>query len=146
MDNWKSVTKVAGTSIKHDVPQDDESESQPRKHQHRSGGYDVVEDAGFESGPYVIVLIAVICRVEFAVLARLFDKIGATTKRLEITALLRNFIRSLIAISPDDLLPAIYLCTNRVWVHGGGGDEIDSTRVQGTRIRYWRSCDYEGDG
>lgn len=45
--------------------------------------------------------------IPFASLVRVFEACEATTKRLEMTKLLANFLRSLIAQSPDDLLPAL---------------------------------------
>ena len=50
----------------------------------------------------------------YHILTDTFNKIGMTTKRLEITLLLTNTFRSIIKRSPSDLLPAVYLCVNRV--------------------------------
>jgi hypothetical protein len=51
-------------------------------------------------------------RVPYSALVKVFTEIEATTKRIAITATLVNFFRSVIAVSPDDLLPVLYLCTN----------------------------------
>lgn len=48
----------------------------------------------------------------YAALTRVFSEVEKTTKRLEITAALTNFLRSVIVTSPQDLLPCLYLCTN----------------------------------
>jgi len=52
--------------------------------------------------------------IPYAALVRVFTEIEKTTKRLEITALLTGFFRSVILTSPDDLLPLLYLCTNTI--------------------------------
>lgn len=52
--------------------------------------------------------------VPFSFLADTFEAIADESKRLIITSLLVNAFRAVIATSPDDLLPMIYLCTNRV--------------------------------
>ncbi len=51
--------------------------------------------------------------VPFLFLARVFEECSETTKRLEISALLANALRTIVATTPADLLPAIYLssCT-----------------------------------
>jgi hypothetical protein len=40
--------------------------------------------------------------------------IATTSKRLEIISTLTSAFRAILASSPADLLPAVYLCTNRV--------------------------------
>jgi len=52
--------------------------------------------------------------VPYSALVSVFNSIEATTKRLEIQALLANFFRSIVALAPDDLLPTLYLCTNSI--------------------------------
>jgi len=52
--------------------------------------------------------------VPFAFLANTFEAIAEESKRLVITSLLINSFRAVIATSPQDLLPMVYLCTNRV--------------------------------
>eukprot|EP00195_Chlamydomonas_chlamydogama_P015251 CAMPEP_0202891666 /NCGR_PEP_ID=MMETSP1392-20130828/1671_1 /ASSEMBLY_ACC=CAM_ASM_000868 /TAXON_ID=225041 /ORGANISM="Chlamydomonas chlamydogama, Strain SAG 11-48b" /LENGTH=944 /DNA_ID=CAMNT_0049575491 /DNA_START=248 /DNA_END=3082 /DNA_ORIENTATION=+ len=52
--------------------------------------------------------------VPFEFLADTFEAIAETSKRLEIVNLLVNCFRAIIATTPEDLLPAVYLCTNRV--------------------------------
>lgn len=49
--------------------------------------------------------------VPFLFLARGFEACGETTKRLEISAILSNIFRSIIATTPADLLPAVYLAS-----------------------------------
>lgn len=38
----------------------------------------------------------------------------SVTCRLKITSILSNFFRSVIVLSPNDLLPCVYLCLNKV--------------------------------
>lgn len=44
----------------------------------------------------------------------LFQSIAGTTKRLEIISCLTAAFRAILSSTPGDLLPAVYLCTNRV--------------------------------
>lgn len=52
--------------------------------------------------------------VPYAALTATFDAISQTTKRLEISALLTNFLVEVIEKQPEDLLKTVYLCINRV--------------------------------
>ena len=52
--------------------------------------------------------------VPYAFLSATFDDIAPETKRLAIVATLTAAFRAIIARSPDDLLPAVYLCVSRV--------------------------------
>ncbi|KAF0382843.1 ATP-dependent DNA ligase [Gigaspora margarita] len=52
--------------------------------------------------------------VPYAALCKTFEKIEATTKRLEIQELLTTFFVQVIELSPDNLLEALYLCINRI--------------------------------
>lgn len=52
--------------------------------------------------------------VPFSFLADTFEAIAEESKRLVITGLLVNTFRAVIATTPEDLLPMVYLCTNRV--------------------------------
>jgi DNA ligase-1 len=53
-------------------------------------------------------------KVPYMFLAKTFDNIAATSSRIKITELLTNCFRSIICLTPEDLLPAVYLCTNRI--------------------------------
>ena len=66
--------------------------------------YDVVKDAGFKAG----------ADVPYLVLAQTFEKIEGTTLRLAKTEYLANLFRSIIQLTPRDLLPAIYLILGKV--------------------------------
>ncbi|GAX75595.1 hypothetical protein CEUSTIGMA_g3039.t1 [Chlamydomonas eustigma] len=52
--------------------------------------------------------------IPFEFLADTFEEISETSKRLDIVNLLINCFRAILTTTPEDLLPAIYLCTNRV--------------------------------
>ncbi|GMH35511.1 hypothetical protein BSKO_03379 [Bryopsis sp. KO-2023] len=52
--------------------------------------------------------------VPYQFLTDAFERISGTTKRLEIARHLTDTFRAIIARSPDDLLPAVYLCVNCV--------------------------------
>lgn len=52
--------------------------------------------------------------VPFPFLVETFIAIEATSKRLEIVNILTNALRTIIATTPEDLLPTVYLFANRV--------------------------------
>lgn len=47
-------------------------------------------------------------------LARTFDLVEKEKGKIKTTAMFCNMFRSLLALSPDDVLPAVYLCTNKI--------------------------------
>ncbi|XP_048327541.2 DNA ligase 6 [Ziziphus jujuba] len=47
-------------------------------------------------------------------LARTFDLLEEEKGRIKATSMLCNMFRSLLALSPEDVLPAVYLCTNKI--------------------------------
>ena len=53
-------------------------------------------------------------RVPYSALADVFTQIGETTSRTKIIELLRDLLRQVIAFSPKNLLPTVYLATNKV--------------------------------
>ena len=53
-------------------------------------------------------------RVPYLALAKTFEKIENTSGRLKTIEILSNLIRSIIVLTPDDLLHCIYLCLNCV--------------------------------
>jgi len=60
--------------------------------------------------------------VPFLFLARTFEACGETTKRLEISGLVANALRSIIATTPADLLPAVYLASCSIAPQYQGAD------------------------
>lgn len=47
-------------------------------------------------------------------LARTLEEIENISARLKIIEILANFLRSVIILTPDDLLPSVYLCLNKI--------------------------------
>ncbi|CAL9159626.1 unnamed protein product [Musa hybrid cultivar] len=47
-------------------------------------------------------------------LALTFDLVEQVRGKIKTTSMLSNMFRSLLALSPDDVLPALYLCTNKI--------------------------------
>ncbi|KAK8694450.1 hypothetical protein V6N13_072002 [Hibiscus sabdariffa] len=47
-------------------------------------------------------------------LARTFDLVGSEKGKIKATSMLCNMFRSLLALSPEDVLPAVYLCTHKI--------------------------------
>ncbi|XP_058179313.1 DNA ligase 6 isoform X3 [Rhododendron vialii] len=47
-------------------------------------------------------------------LARTFDLVEGEKGKIKATSMLCNMFRSLLALSPEDVLPAVYLCTNKI--------------------------------
>ncbi|XP_037287088.2 DNA ligase 1 [Rhipicephalus microplus] len=66
--------------------------------------YDPVEDACWKKG----------AKVPYLALAITLDKIDGISGRLRIIEVLSNFLRSVLTLSPDDLLSAVYLCLNKI--------------------------------
>ncbi|CAL8463942.1 g3477 [Coccomyxa elongata] len=66
--------------------------------------YDSVELATWKAGE----------PVPFLFLAHAFEAIANEPKRLQITQLLVTTFRTILATTPEDLLPAVYLCSNQV--------------------------------
>lgn len=54
-------------------------------------------------------------RVPYLWLARTFVEIEQYTARTEIIRLLTNMFRSVVELSPNDLLACVYLTINKVW-------------------------------
>jgi DNA ligase-1 len=53
-------------------------------------------------------------KVPYMALTRTFELIDGISARLKIVEILSNFFRSVIVLSPNDLLPSIYLCLNQL--------------------------------
>ncbi|XP_076674077.1 DNA ligase 1 isoform X2 [Andrena cerasifolii] len=53
-------------------------------------------------------------KVPYIALTRTLELIEDTSARLKIVEILSNYMRSVIALSPNDLLPSIYLCLNQL--------------------------------
>eukprot|EP00611_Tribonema_gayanum_P010884 TRINITY_DN209_c1_g1_i2.p1 TRINITY_DN209_c1_g1~~TRINITY_DN209_c1_g1_i2.p1 ORF type:complete len:395 (-),score=110.70 TRINITY_DN209_c1_g1_i2:222-1406(-) len=74
----------------------------------------------------------------FMHLAAAFESLAATTKRLKKADILANCFRSLLALTPEDLLPAVFLSCNKVAENmegvdmGVGGSQVTSAILQAT--------------
>ncbi|CAK1590807.1 unnamed protein product [Parnassius mnemosyne] len=53
-------------------------------------------------------------KVPYLALAKTLEIIEATSARLKMVEILSNYFRSVIALTPEDLLPSIYLCLNQL--------------------------------
>lgn len=84
---------------KSDAGSDRASDYNPEK-----SNYDPVEDACWKKG----------AKVPYLALAVTLDKIDGISGRLRIIEVLSNFLRSVLVLSPDDLLKAVYLCLNKL--------------------------------
>ncbi|XP_064416829.1 DNA ligase 1 isoform X2 [Latimeria chalumnae] len=84
---------------KSDASQESASEYNPSK-----ARYHPVDNACWSHGE----------KVPYLAVSRTFEKIEEESARLKNIETLSNFLRSVIVLSPNDLLPCIYLCLNRL--------------------------------
>ncbi|XP_043196470.1 DNA ligase 1-like isoform X2 [Amphibalanus amphitrite] len=82
----------------------DQSKTDGNKYDPSKKKYHPVNDATWKDGQ----------KVPYLALARTFELVEATSARLKMVDILCNFFRSVIALSPADILPSIYLCLNRL--------------------------------
>jgi DNA ligase-1 len=66
--------------------------------------YHPIKDACWEKGQ----------PVPYRALAQTFYCMEKTTKRLELLSIVTNYFRSVLALTPNDLVPSMYLLTNKV--------------------------------
>ncbi|KAM4016461.1 DNA ligase 1 isoform 2-T3 [Anomaloglossus baeobatrachus] len=93
----KNTGSFFGTP-KQDVSQK-ETDYNPSK-----SGYHPIKDACWNAGQMV----------PYLAIARTFEMIETESARLKNIETLSNFLRSVICLTPGDLLPSIYLCLNRL--------------------------------
>ncbi|XP_049523265.1 DNA ligase 1-like isoform X1 [Dermacentor silvarum] len=98
----KKLQNFAFTSGKSD--QNSSAASQVCNYDPTKANYDPVEDACWKKG----------AKVPYLALAITLDKIDGISGRLRIMEVLSNFLRSVLILSPDDLLSAVYLCLNKI--------------------------------
>ncbi|KAM4825084.1 DNA ligase 1 [Thomomys bottae] len=100
--------------VKAEVKQEEES-SAPRKEEVQGpleptsynpgkNNYHPIKDACWKPGQ----------KVPFLAVARTFEKIEEVSARLRMVETLSNFLRSVVALSPPDLLPVLYLSLSRL--------------------------------
>ena len=83
--------------------------------------------------------------VPYAFLADTFESIASTTKRLEIIVTLTSAFRAILASSPEDLVPAVYLCGNRV-APPHDGMELGLGEALLLKVRRGGACRAGGSG
>ena len=66
--------------------------------------YDPIEDAIWKRS----------AKTPYLAFAKTLQAIEATSGRLKTIEILSNYFRSVIVLSPDDLLPSVYMCLNRI--------------------------------
>lgn len=66
--------------------------------------YDPVDDAIWKRGE----------PVPYQAFARTLFAIETTSGRLKSVEILGNYFRSVMALTPEDLLPSVYLCLNKL--------------------------------
>ena len=81
-----------------------ESSSNQDEYSPNKDNYHPVDDAGWKKGQ----------PVPYKALAQTLYCMEKTTKRLELLSIVSNYFRSLLALSPKDLVPSIYILTNKV--------------------------------
>lgn len=62
----------------------------------------------------IISPINVCFRVPYSALARTLEEIENISARLKIIEILSNYFRSVIVLTPEDLVPSVYLCLNKL--------------------------------
>ncbi|XP_047393787.1 DNA ligase 1 isoform X1 [Sciurus carolinensis] len=76
----------------------------PTSYNPAKNNYHPIEDACWTPGQ----------KVPYLAVARTFEKIEEVSARLRMVETLSNFLRSVVALSPPDLLPVLYLSLNRL--------------------------------
>lgn len=62
----------------------------------------------------IFFIVRIIYRVPYIALARTLQEIEAVSARLKMIDILSNYFRSVIVLTPQDLLPSVYLCLNKL--------------------------------
>ncbi|XP_049756495.1 DNA ligase 1 isoform X2 [Elephas maximus indicus] len=76
----------------------------PADYSPAKNNYHPIEDACWKSGQ----------KVPYLAVARTFEKVEEVSARLRMVETLSNLLRSVVALSPPDLLPVLYLSLNRL--------------------------------
>jgi len=76
-----------------------------KKDKFKGSKYDPIKDAGWKKTDK---------NVPYAALSKMFDEVGANSARLVKIELVCNFLRSVIALHPQDLPYVVYLCANKI--------------------------------
>ncbi|KAJ8981389.1 hypothetical protein NQ317_002583 [Molorchus minor] len=62
----------------------------------------------------VFAILSELHQVPYSALARTLEGIEQISARLKIIQILSNYFRSVIVLTPEDLLPSVYLCLNKL--------------------------------
>ncbi|XP_017880616.1 DNA ligase 1 isoform X2 [Ceratina calcarata] len=82
----------------------DKKKSDSHSYNPSASKYDPIKDACWKQGE----------KVPYVALTRTLELIENTSARLKIVEILSNYFRSVIVLSPNDLLPSVYLCLNQL--------------------------------
>ncbi|CAB3229246.1 unnamed protein product [Arctia plantaginis] len=124
-DGDDSKTMRSPSPVKVKVEEDDTSnkekseEKQAVKVEANSENKVLVPEAEYDPSkskyhPVVDACWAAGAPVPYLALARTLELIEGTSARLKIVDILSNYLRSVIALTPEDLLPSIYMCLNQL--------------------------------
>lgn len=100
----KKVHNFFAPRQKENTKDTDKKKCQSHSYNPSSSKYHPINDAFWKQGE----------KVPYIALTRTLELIEETSARLKIIEILSNYFRSVIALSPDDLLPSIYLCLNQL--------------------------------
>ncbi|CAK9821968.1 DNA ligase 1 [Anthophora retusa] len=102
----KKIHPFFASKPKEDAASTDGDKKKPTSHSYNpnKSKYNPIEDAFWKEGE----------KVSYIALTRTLELIEETSARLKIIEILSNYFRSVILLSPNDLLPSIYLCLNQL--------------------------------
>ncbi|XP_060241533.1 DNA ligase 1 isoform X3 [Meriones unguiculatus] len=100
----KAAVKAEVKQEESSTPRKEETKGtlDPTSYNPSKNNYHPIEDACWEHGQ----------KVPFLAVARTFEKIEEVSARLKMIETLSNLLRSVVALSPPDLLPVLYLSLN----------------------------------
>ncbi|XP_076271584.1 DNA ligase 1 isoform X2 [Rhynchophorus ferrugineus] len=78
--------------------------NQTKEYNPKVGKYHPINDATWKKGE----------RVPYSALSRTLEEIEDVSARLKMIEILSNYFRSVMVLTPDDLLPSVYLCLNKI--------------------------------
>ncbi|KAI5759627.1 LIG1 [Gulo gulo luscus] len=102
----KPATKKEGKEEGPGTPRQEEAKGppDPPSYNPAKNNYHPIDDACWKPGQ----------KVPYLAVARTFEKIEEVSARLRMVETLSNLLRSVVALSPPDLLPVLYLSLNRL--------------------------------
>ncbi|CAL7947643.1 unnamed protein product [Xylocopa violacea] len=102
----KKIHNFFAPKQKEDTKDDNGDTKKPVSHSYNPSlsNYDPINDACWKQGE----------KVPYIALTRTLELIEDTSARLKIVEILSNYFRSVIVLSPNDLLPSVYLCLNQL--------------------------------